>query len=70
MLFRSDQILPGMDEEVRKESAKIFKKQGFVIRTGTKVAGVTVKGNSATLSVEPAAGGASETIEAIAFSCP
>ena len=59
-----DQILPGMDEEVRKESAKIFKKQGFVIRTSTKVTGASVKGSKATLSVEPAAGGASEMIEA------
>ena len=59
-----DQILPGMDGEVRKEAAKIFKKQGFNIRTGTKVTGVTVKGASAKLTVEPAAGGASETIEA------
>ena len=59
-----DQILPGMDGEVRKEAAKIFKKQGFNIRTGTKVTGATVKGNTATLAVEPAAGGASETIEA------
>jgi len=59
-----DQILPGMDSEVRKEAAKIFKKQGFNIRTGTKVTGATVKGGTATLTVEPAAGGASETIEA------
>jgi dihydrolipoamide dehydrogenase len=59
-----DQILPGMDGEVRKEAAKIFKKQGFEIRTGTKVTGATVKGAKATLTVEPAAGGASETIEA------
>jgi dihydrolipoamide dehydrogenase len=59
-----DQILPGMDSEVRKEAAKIFKKQGFNICTGTKVTGATVKGNTATLTVEPAAGGASETIEA------
>jgi dihydrolipoamide dehydrogenase len=59
-----DQILPGMDGEVRKEAAKIFKKQGFNIRTGTKVTGATVKGGTATLTVEPAAGGASETIEA------
>ena len=59
-----DQILPGMDGEVRKEAAKIFKKQGFKIRTGTKVTGATVKGGTATLTVEPAAGGASETIEA------
>ena len=59
-----DQILPGMDAEVRKEAAKIFKKQGFNIRTGTKVTGATVNGNMATLTVEPSGGGASETIEA------
>ena len=59
-----DQILPGMDGEVRKEAAKIFKKQGFNIRTGTKVTGATVNGDTATLTVEPAAGGSSETIEA------
>jgi dihydrolipoamide dehydrogenase len=59
-----DQILPGMDGEVRKEAAKIFKKQGFTIRTGTKVTGVSVSGKTATLTTEPAAGGAPETIEA------
>jgi len=59
-----DQILPGMDEEVRRESAKIFAKQGFVIRTGTKVTGASVSGGQANLTVEPAAGGASETIAA------
>jgi dihydrolipoamide dehydrogenase len=59
-----DQILPGMDGEVRKEAAKIFKKQGFNLRMGTKVTGATVKGGMATLTVEPSAGGASETIEA------
>ena len=59
-----DQILPGMDGEVRKEAGKIFKKQGFNIRTGTKVTGATVKGATATLTVEPSGGGASETIEA------
>ncbi|MBB6123515.1 dihydrolipoyl dehydrogenase [Sphingobium subterraneum] len=59
-----DQILPGMDGDVRKEAAKIFKKQGFAIKTGTKVTGVTVNGKSATVTVEPAAGGASEAIDA------
>ena len=59
-----DQILPGMDGEVRKEAAKLFKKQGFDIRTSTKVTGATVKGKKATLTVEPAKGGDSETIEA------
>jgi dihydrolipoamide dehydrogenase len=59
-----DQILPGMDGDVRKEAAKIFKKQGFVIRTGTRVTGVAAKAGKATLVVEPAAGGAPEQIEA------
>ncbi len=59
-----DQILPGMDGDVRKEAAKIFKKQGFEIRTSTKVTGATKKGKTVTLTVEPAAGGKAETIEA------
>lgn len=59
-----DQILPGMDGEVRKEAAKLFAKQGFEIKTSTKVTGVAVKGKKATVTVEPAAGGAVETIEA------
>ncbi|HYZ48817.1 MAG TPA: dihydrolipoyl dehydrogenase [Sphingomonas sp.] len=59
-----DQILPGFDGEVRKEANKIFKKQGFEFRLSTKVTGVEVKNGKATLTVEPAAGGASETIAA------
>jgi len=59
-----DQILPGFDGEVRKEANKIMKKQGINFLLGTKVAGVTVKGEKATITVEPARGGAAETIEA------
>jgi dihydrolipoamide dehydrogenase len=59
-----DQILPGFDGEVRKESNKIMKKQGIEFKLGTKVTGVTVKGGKATLTMEPAKGGASETLEA------
>jgi dihydrolipoamide dehydrogenase len=59
-----DQILPGMDTDVRKEANRIFKKQGFEFRLSTKVTGVTVKGKKATLTLEPAAGGKSETLEA------
>lgn len=59
-----DQILPGFDGEVRKEANKIFKKQGIEFKLGTKVTGVTVKGDKATLTVEPAKGGDAETIEA------
>ncbi|WP_126172444.1 dihydrolipoyl dehydrogenase [Altericroceibacterium xinjiangense] len=59
-----DQLLPGMDDEVRKEAGKLFKKQGMELRLSTKVTGVSVNGSKATVSVEPAAGGDGETLEA------
>ncbi|MBV9900350.1 MAG: dihydrolipoyl dehydrogenase, partial [Alphaproteobacteria bacterium] len=59
-----DQILPGMDGEVRKEANKIFKKQGFEFHLSTKVTGAQAGGEGVRLTVEPAAGGAAETIEA------
>jgi dihydrolipoamide dehydrogenase len=59
-----DQILPGMDGEIRKEANKIFKKQGFEYKLSTKVMGAKVKGKGVVLTVEPAAGGEAETIEA------
>ena len=66
-----DQILPGMDADVRKEANRIFTKQGIEFRLSTKVTGATVKGKKATLTLEPAAGPStgsgraeSETIEA------
>ena len=59
-----DALLPGMDGDVRQEAAKLFKKQGMELRLSTKVTGVTVKGKKATLTLEPAAGGDSETLEA------
>ena len=59
-----DALLPGMDGEIRKEAAKIFKKQGMELRLSTKVTGVAVKGGKARVTIEPAAGGASEMVEA------
>ncbi len=59
-----DQILPGFDGDVRKEANKILKKQGFEFKLSSKVTGVKVNGGKATLTVEPAKGGAAETIEA------
>ncbi|MDP9423793.1 MAG: dihydrolipoyl dehydrogenase [Pseudomonadota bacterium] len=59
-----DQVLPGFDGDVRKEANKILKKQGFEFKLSSKVTGVSVKGGKATLTVEPAKGGDSETIEA------
>jgi len=59
-----DQILPGLDGDVRKEANKILKKQGFAFRLGTKVTKAEKNGAAVTLTVEPAKGGAAETIEA------
>ncbi|HET9428301.1 MAG TPA: dihydrolipoyl dehydrogenase [Allosphingosinicella sp.] len=59
-----DQLLPGMDGEIRKEAHKIFKKQGMEFRLSTKVTKAERKGETVTLTLEPAQGGAAETIEA------
>ena len=59
-----DQILPGFDDDVRKEANKIFKKQGFEFRLGTKVTRAEAAAKGVTLTVEPAKGGTVETIEA------
>jgi dihydrolipoamide dehydrogenase len=64
-----DQILPGFDGEIRKEANKIFKKQGIEFKLGTKVAGVAVNGDKATLTLEPApnnqnGGGEATTLDA------
>ena len=59
-----DQILPGMDADVRKDANRIFKKQGIEFKLKTKVTGAAVKGKKAVLTLEPAAGGAAETLEA------
>ncbi|HET6524239.1 dihydrolipoyl dehydrogenase [Sphingopyxis sp.] len=59
-----DQILPGMDADVRKEANKILKKQGMEFKLKTKVTSAAVKGKKAVLTLEPAAGGDAETLEA------
>jgi dihydrolipoamide dehydrogenase len=53
-----------MDGEVRKEANKLFKKQGFEFRLGTKVTRADAKGDGVTLTLEPAKGGEAETIQA------
>jgi dihydrolipoamide dehydrogenase len=59
-----DQILPGFDGDVRKEANKIFKKQGLEFRLSTKITKAERNGDTVTLTVEPAAGGTAETLEA------
>jgi len=60
----ADRIVPAMDIEVGAAFAKILKKQGMDIQTSTKVTGVTRKGKSAIVTVEPVAGGAPQEIKA------
>jgi dihydrolipoamide dehydrogenase len=59
-----EEILPGMDGEVRKEAHKLLARQGMELRTSTKVTAAKAQGKGVRLTVEPAAGGASETIDA------
>jgi dihydrolipoamide dehydrogenase len=59
-----DRILPGMDGEVAKQFQRILEKQGFKFRLGAKVTGVDTSGKTLKASIEAAAGGAAETLEA------
>ena len=59
-----DRILPGMDAEVGKQFQRILGKQGMTFKLSSKVTGVDTSGKTLKASVEPAAGGAAETIEA------
>jgi dihydrolipoamide dehydrogenase len=58
-----DRIMPGMDNEVSKQMQRILQKQGMAFKLSTKVTGAKVTAKGVTLTVEPAAGGAAETIE-------
>jgi dihydrolipoamide dehydrogenase len=59
-----DRILPGMDGDVAKNFQRMLQKQGFGFKLSSKVTGAAKAKGKVTLSVEPAAGGASEAIEA------
>ena len=59
-----DQLLPGMDGDVRKEAQKIFKKQGIDMMLSHKVTGAKVAGKKVTLTIEKSAGGDEQTITA------
>ncbi len=59
-----DRIMPGMDGEVAKQFQRILEKQGFAFKLGAKVTGVDTSGKTLSVKVEPAAGGAAETLEA------
>lgn len=60
-----DRILPGMDLDVAKSFQRILQKQGFTFKLSSKVTKVEPAGAAGhRVTVEPAAGGAPETMEA------
>jgi dihydrolipoamide dehydrogenase len=59
-----DQILPGMDMEVRKTAARIFKKQGMKFELGRKVTAVDGSGKTVKIESEAAKGGKEKSFEA------
>jgi len=59
-----DHILPGIDTEVAKQFHRILQKQGIAVRLSSKVSGVDTSGKVLKVKVEPAVGGAAETLEA------
>ena len=59
-----DRITPGMDSETAKTFQRILTKQGVTFKLGTKVTGAKASKTGVALTLEPAAGGAAETLNA------
>lgn len=59
-----DKITPAMDNEVSRNFQRILEKQNFKFRLSTKVLSVKKDAAGATVEIEPAKGGAKETLKA------
>ena len=59
-----DRILPGMDSEVAKQFQRMLEKQGFTFHLSHKVSKVEANAKGAKVTVEPAAGGDAQSIDA------
>lgn len=59
-----DQVLPGMDMEVRKTFGRILKKQGMKLKLSSKVTDVKATKKDVSVTYEPVKGGDAETIKA------
>jgi dihydrolipoamide dehydrogenase len=59
-----DDVLPGTDGEVRRQAQRLLEKQGMTFKLSSKVTAVDTSGKRLKASIEPAKGGAAETIEA------
>ncbi|QNT70767.1 dihydrolipoyl dehydrogenase [Defluviicoccus vanus] len=58
-----DHILPGMDREVGRQMHRLLEKQGLAFRLATKVIKAERTDKGVSLTVEPVAGGDTQTIE-------
>ena len=59
-----DRLVPGMDGEIGKTFQRVLGKQGIKFQLSTKVTGVAETGDKLTVSLEPAKGGETSTLEA------
>ena len=59
-----DRVLPGMDIEVGRQFQRLLEKQGITFHLSSKVTAVDNAGARLKAQIEPAAGGAAQTIEA------
>jgi dihydrolipoamide dehydrogenase len=59
-----DRILPGMDGEVARQFQRMLGKQGMTFQLSSKVTGAKSSKKGVALTVEPAAGGEAQTVEA------
>jgi dihydrolipoamide dehydrogenase len=59
-----DRISPGMDAEVAKAFQRELTKQGMEFKLSTKVTGAKASKKGVSLTMEPVAGGAAETLDA------
>jgi len=57
-------IVPTMDSEVRKQFQRALTKQGFKFKLNTKVVSAEPSPSGVTLTLEPAKGGSTETLDA------
>jgi dihydrolipoamide dehydrogenase len=59
-----DRVTPGMDNEISRQFQKTLEKQGLKFKLATKVTAAKPGKNGVELTMEPATGGASETLSA------
>ena len=59
-----DRITPGVDDEITKQLQRALTRQGLKFKLGSKVTRAETSGAGVTLTVEPAKGGAAETLQA------